>query len=313
MNMEPHPRVTRLSAELAASAEGLVHRGLATAVLVQRDAIDDASGSHLRPLGERLLVIEPATAGTGPEPPGEHRCIFVPDVPLSRLGQVKIALFMGLTSGLVRRGERIAALTGLSGSGKIDTLMLVDVTPEQELLAGAEAATHLPDDVDFRVFQRLVTIAAELGNEGREGKPVGALFVLGDIDRVGDISRPMILNPFRGYPEDERNLLDDRLNETIKELATIDGAFLVRGDGVVEACGIYLKAVQQGVSDLPPGLGARHHAAAAITAITDALAVAVSESTGNVSVFRRGRLVAEIERSRPMRVKHDAGAGPERT
>lgn len=300
---EPHAHpAARLGVELASTAVRLVESDAATAALVQRGALDGPIAERLRALGPRLLIVIPdREEGDGALP--DARRIRVPAVPLARLGQIKIALFMALSSDVLRHGDRVVALTGLSGSGNIDTLMVVDVAPEQELLAGAEAATHLPRDVSFDVFQRLITIATEIGSEGREGKPVGALFVLGDTDNVLALSRPLILNPFRGYAENERTLLDETLDETIKEFAAIDGAFVVRGDGVVEAGGVFLKAAQQGVSDLPRGLGARHHAAAAITAITEAIAVTVSESTGTVSIFRHGRLVAEIERSRPLRLK----------
>jgi DNA integrity scanning protein DisA with diadenylate cyclase activity len=99
------------------------------------------------------------------------------------------------------------------------------------------------------------------------------------------MSRQLILNPFRGHPEEERNIMDRGLEETIKELATIDGAFVVRGDGVVESCGVLLKTAGQEEFQLPQGLGARHHAAAGITSVTRATAVTVSESTGNVMAY----------------------------
>ena len=47
---------------------------------------------------------------------------------------------------------------------------------------------------------------------------------------------------------------------------------------------------------LPQGLGARHHAAAGITAVTEAIAITVSESTGTVTIFRHGLIVTEIEK-----------------
>lgn len=149
----------------------------------------------------------------------------------------------------------------------------------------------------------MIDIAAELGSEGREGKPVGALFVVGDADRVVSLSRQLIINPFKGYHEDERNILDPRLEETIKELSTIDGAFVIDGRGVIVTCGAYLKTSLQDEAEysLPQGLGARHHAAAGISAVTQSLAITVSESTGTVTVFRNGRIMTEIEKPRHRR------------
>jgi DNA integrity scanning protein DisA with diadenylate cyclase activity len=145
------------------------------------------------------------------------------------------------------------------------------------------------------VFERTLTLAAQLAVEGREGRPVGALFVLGDSAAVLAQSRSLILNPFHGHPEQERNILDPRLEETIKEFAALDGAFIVRGDGVVLTAGTQLLSIGPPIR-LPGGLGTRHAAAAGITASTGAVAVCISQSTGTVSVFKSGRLVADIHR-----------------
>ena len=109
----------------------------------------------------------------------------------------------------------------------------------------------------------------------------------------------MILNPFRGYSEEERNILDSSLERTVKELSAIDGAFVIRGDGVIEAAGAYLRSTAT-VTGLPRGLGARHYSAASITASTKATAITISESTGTVTVYRGGKIVIEIEPPRPI-------------
>ena len=114
----------------------------------------------------------------------------------------------------------------------------------------------------------MLTLAGELGVEGREGRPVGTLFVIGDSDRVLAQSHQLVINPFHGYPEGERNILDPRLEETIKEFSAIDGAFIVRGDGVILAAGRYLAPRGKLDPPLPHGLGTRHEAAASITAMT---------------------------------------------
>lgn len=142
-----------------------------------------------------------------------------------------------------------------------------------------------------------MSIAIELGSRGREGKTVGALFVIGDTDRVLAMSRQLVINPFRGYVSEERNVLDDNMEETIKEFSTIDGAFLIRGDGTIESCGTFLKTFHSN-THLPHGWGARHHVAAGITSVTKAISITVSESTGAVTIFRSGHVVTRIEKSR---------------
>jgi hypothetical protein len=108
-------------------------------------------------------------------------------------------------------------------------------------------------------------------------------------------SRSLVLNPFQGHPESARNILDPAVEETIKEFSALDGAFVVRDDGVVLSAGTQL--VPTGTHPpLPGGLGTRHAAAAGITASTEALAVCVSQSTGTVSIFRSGRLVTSLQR-----------------
>lgn len=241
----------------------------------------------------------------------DTRFIRVPNVPLSRLGQVKVAIFVALSRGLVRYGDTVVFLSGLPARGTLDTIIITQVGREYEILSSPSETAPLPPDIRPEVMERVIDIASQLGSEGREGKPVGTLFIVGDADRVRSMSRPLILNPFRGYPESDRNILDLALTETVKELSTIDGAFVIRGDGVIESGGAFLKTASQREFELPRGLGARHHAAAAITALADAVAVAVSESTGTVTIFRAGSILTEIEKPPPVSSVHrlpEAGA-----
>ncbi len=224
--------------------------------------------------------------------------IRVPDIKLTRVGQIKVAVLLALSRGRFRVGDRLVCLTGIAESGVLDTMMLMEVGEEFEMF-GSVGISGISAEVRPDVFDRVLDTAVSLGNEGREGKPVGTTFVVGDSDAVLERSHPMVLNPFKGYPEEERSILDAAVQETVKEFSTIDGAFVVRADGVVEAAGVFLQTEAQSV-EVPRGLGARHKSAAAITALTDAVAVVVSESSGNVSVFRDGKVVIEIEKPRPI-------------
>ena len=270
----------------------------ARGVLVYADALGEEGLSLLEGLRcEIFCVTKTPREARQKDEKGTH-FIHVPDVPLSRLGQVKIAIFMALTMGLVSRGDLVVCLSGFTASGTLDTLVVTEVGSEFEMLAPLELEEAPSPDFRPEVIERVLEVATTLGNEGREGKPVGALFVVGDASRVLSMSRPLILNPFRGHPEEERNIMDMGLEETIKELSTIDGAFVVRDDGVVESCGVLLKTASQEAFELPQGLGARHHAAAGITGVTRATAVTVSESTGNVMVFRGGKAILEVQKIR---------------
>ncbi|MFQ6111560.1 MAG: DNA integrity scanning protein DisA nucleotide-binding domain protein, partial [Nitrospinota bacterium] len=173
--------------------------------------------------------------------------------------------------------------------------MVLEIGAELEMLRTAELSDVL-EGVDPKIFEATLSLAVELAAEGREGRPAGALFVLGDTDVVMQYSRQLIINPFRGYPEDDRNILDPQLRETVKEFSSLDGAFIIRGDGTIEAAGRHLNAAYDG-DELPRGLGSRHAAAAGITSISKAIAIALSESTGTVNVFKGGRVLVKIEKS----------------
>jgi diadenylate cyclase len=270
----------------------------ARAVIVYADALGEEDFSLVEGFGCDVFFVIKRPRQEAPQKKKGTHFLHVPDVLLSRLGQVKIAVFMALTKGLVSRGDIVICLSGFAASGTLDTLVVTEIGSEFEMLAPLDPEVEPSLDAGPEVIERVLEVATTLGNQGREGKPVGAIFVIGDTVRVLSLSRPLILNPFHGHPEEERNIMDRDLEETIKELSTIDGSFVVRGDGVVESCGVLLKTVGQEEFRLPQGLGARHHAAAGITSVTRATSVTVSQSTGNVMVFRGGKAILEVEKIR---------------
>src|SRR5258707_14271847 len=137
-----------------------------------------------------------------------------------------------------------------------------------------------------------IELAVEIAREGREGRRIGTLFTFGDADAVLERSRPLILDPLAGHTEEARQIRDVNLRGTIKELAQLDGAFVVSDQGIVEAACRYLDAMASDVA-LPYGMASRHLAGASISQVTDAVAIVVSESS-MVRVFDDGKLVVEI-------------------
>jgi len=154
----------------------------------------------------------------------------------------------------------------------------------------------LPSSVKPEVIERVLAIATELAVEGREGHPVGCLFTLGNASKIAEFAKPLILNPFFGYKDEDRNILNPFMDETVKELSSIDGAFIIRGDGVLVSAGSLLHAPDYS-HELPGGLGSRHAAAAAITQAVDCLCIVVSGSTGQVTLFRKGEMLPLIEKA----------------
>jgi DNA integrity scanning protein DisA with diadenylate cyclase activity len=148
-----------------------------------------------------------------------------------------------------------------------------------------------------------VDLAVEIGREGREGKPVGTMFIVGDSRKVLANTHVAGFDPVKGYNRKERALQDRRVREGIKEIAQLDGAFVVSADGTVEASCRLVDSAPVELA-LPKGLGSRHWAAAAISKNTKAIAVVVSESTGTVRIFRDGEVMLRIEPlRRPMKWK----------
>lgn len=208
---------------------------------------------------------------------------------LSFLPQVKELLLGAFFQGMITSDD--VAIVLVAAGDALEVVMHYHVGNDVEIVHLHE---ELEDDVDLRVVERLLKLSLELAREGREGHPVGTLFVLGDTDTVMLHSRPAVLNPFEGHPEKDRNVLDDALWETAKEFAQIDGAFIVRGDGVVLAAGRYVDT--EGKLNVQAGLGGRHLAAASITAASHAVAIVVS-SSGTIRVFKGGRAIMVVGRT----------------
>ena len=147
-------------------------------------------------------------------------------------------------------------------------------------------------EYDSEVLESLIELAVEIAREGREGRRIGTLFTVGDEQAVLARSRSLILDPLSGHPESVRHVSNANLRGTIKELAQLDGAFIVSRDGVVLSACRYLDALTSQI-DMPLGLGSRHIAAANMSAVTRAVTIVVSESSV-VRLFCHGKLVGEI-------------------
>ncbi len=240
----------------------------------------------------------------------EHRAkelsipyLSVPSFDLTRMGQIKMATLIAFSQQLLKAGDVFVFLSGVVGR-EIDTLVAMRVGEEFELFQSV-GQPQLTEHIRRPVFEKVLRISLELAHEGREGKPVGVVFVVGDHREVLKYCLPGRINPFKGYTEKERNILDETMSESVKEIAKLDGAFILKGNGVIiSACATLRPAVAGEL--MPQGLGARHAAAAGITASTKSIAVTLSESTGDLRVWRRGAMITEIEKAPRMLIDHSA-------
>jgi diadenylate cyclase len=144
-----------------------------------------------------------------------------------------------------------------------------------------------------RALEAIVQLAVELAREGREGRKIGTLFVIGDVENVLARSRPLLLDPLHGHAPELLHTDRADFRETVKELAQLDGAFLVDDDGTFVSAGRYIDVDVRAPANFLPGLGTRHAAAASVSRETNATAIAVSQSSV-VRVFSAGEVRAEI-------------------
>ena len=210
-----------------------------------------------------------------------------------RLSQLRSAILLGLIHKYIDYNEKICCIGGILNSNCLDTVAIIDVKHEIQSTF-SQQTDILPSQVRPEVFERLLSIATELAVEGREGKPVGCMFVLGELKSLEPYMHPLILNPFFGYKAEDRNLLNPFIDETIKEYSLLDGAFVISGDGIVESAGSLIHTDRQ--VKLPGGLGTRHAAAVAISQAVDCVAITVSSSSGQVSLFRKGKMLPLFDR-----------------
>ncbi len=232
------------------------------------------------------------------ELPASLPVLYLPQVDMTRMSQVKMTVVLGLSLDHIVLGDKIVFVAGHPDLNLLDTILAIDTAKETEVMT-TQGLTGIADSVKPEVFQETLAIALELANKGREGKAVGTIFVLGDEEKVLQLSKQMIINPFKGYSDEERNILNGHLKETLREFSALDGAFVISHDGLVLTAGRYLGAASDEAT-IPRGLGSRHIAAAGISAMTQAVAIVISESTGDVRIFKNGKILMEIEK--PVRV-----------
>jgi DNA integrity scanning protein DisA with diadenylate cyclase activity len=210
--------------------------------------------------------------------------------------RISLALIEAVANDQLRSGAAVVVVYSAFEAELLDSMSVIRLGEHLERLTARDLRA-LETSVPFDTLKAVVDVAIEIGREGREGKPIGALIVVGDARNVLVRTRQIGFDPFKGYVRKERNLRDIRVREAVKEIAQLDGAFVVARDGTVEAACRLVDAPMSGLT-LPKGLGTRHWAAAAITEATKAVAVVVSQSNGSVRLFQNGDVILRIA---PMR------------
>jgi diadenylate cyclase len=222
---------------------------------------------------------------------GDH-VVVIPHSPAERMDQISLALILSVMHGYVKEDDSIVCLLGVSGSKRLDNLLIAN--PQRDFdwfKGGSRKKSRLPISQEFI---RLIEVALRFASEGREGTSIGTVFLLGDIAELNAVARPLILNPCHGHPKKSRSIFDPEFVETMREFSALDGGFLIDRKGVVEAAGVYLDAPVTRKVKVQRGLGSRHLAAAAATAQSSSVAIVISESSGTVTVFSKGSKVLSL-------------------
>jgi DNA integrity scanning protein DisA with diadenylate cyclase activity len=206
---------------------------------------------------------------------------------LAHVSQMKIGLLLAVLHGHVARSQSVLYLSGTASSARFDTMLFANPSRDFPGL-GEQQIEKLQNLGRTRELARLVEIALRLATEEQEGNPIGTIFALGDKDELAACLRQLVPNLCEGQRKGTCSIHAPESFETIRELAALDGAFLVNEDGVTESVGTYLTAPEEETTELA--------AATLLTSKTDATCIVVSASSGIVSVFDGGKAILAIER-----------------
>jgi diadenylate cyclase len=244
--------------------------------------------------GELQIVVAADTAAelAGAEEAGLATIILnMADSPV--IEKLTQALLTGVAREVLSPGARVVVVYSGFEVDTIDSISFIELDEHLGRLT-ARDLRQLETSVPLETLKTVIDLAIDIGREGREGKAVGTMFVVGDTRKVLQHCQPAGFDPVKGYNRSERDLHDPRVREAIKEVAVLDGAFIINADGTVEKAAQLVDAPYANLT-LSKGLGARHWAGAAISKATAALAIVVSQSSGTVRLFQNGEVMLRIE------------------
>ena len=201
---------------------------------------------------------------------------------------IKEILIEAINKKFIEKGDKVVCIVNESiGMGYKGLIFIFDVDKIFFNISTHNLSQNIPTDV----IEAVINIASEISSEGREGKKIGTAFVIGDKSEILKYTKQLIINPFMGYPEDQRKITNPEIKETVKEFSQLDGAFIIDKNGTIITTGAYIDIDTSGIELF--GLGTRHRNCAAITKATSAIAVVVS-SSGAVRVFKEGKPVMRV-------------------
>ncbi|MEA1947371.1 MAG: diadenylate cyclase [Thermodesulfobacteriota bacterium] len=293
-----HKKTPRSDQDLAQMIVNVAHTAQADAIICATET--GAFAQLIHSLSDQVRVIA-ATTNKEAYDVLTHAGLDAIRLPLratDKYSQLRHVISVALRSAKVFLGDFIVCALGRDVyQEEGDLVILTDVEQSVERLEISDLL-KLTDGIQPRVLEFAVAVACKIGRASRGGKNLGAIIMLGDSLKVLEDSKQLIPNPFQGHDEAGRRITNPDTHTAIVELSKLDGAFIVRGDGLIQTAGTFLISHEVDIV-LPAGLGARHLAAAAATKHTAATAIVVSATDGHVRAFSGGTMVMHLDPEAP--------------
>ena len=181
----------------------------AVLLLTETDLDWDVVRTHL---GDCRLLVAAEDAGLTSRLRA-HPDLTVLDIdpgPTPTQERMSLALLEAVRSDKLHQGSDVVVVyngieVGQGPHEAVDSISLIHLGEHLERLTSQDLR-RLDTQVPLETLRAVVDLALEIGREGREGHPVGTMFVVGDTRKVLTMSRPMNFNPFRGYSHAERDM-----------------------------------------------------------------------------------------------------------
>jgi DNA integrity scanning protein DisA with diadenylate cyclase activity len=128
--------------------------------------------------------------------------IEIQQEPQTRHFQVSQVLLEAIADELLQTGDTVVVVYSAYEKEGCDTISVVRLAEQLAKLTSRDLQ-RLETKVPLETLRIVVDLACDIGREGREGKPVGTLFVVGNHRKVMEMSQEQVHDPFRGYPKSE--------------------------------------------------------------------------------------------------------------
>jgi len=154
-----------------------------------------------------------------------------------------------------------------------------------------------------KVIERAIEVLIGLALKGYEGKPTGAIYLIGDVEGVRRNTTQMIINPFKGW--NKVSILDPKQLPTFEAYTQLDGALLMDSRGYARSAGMMIHVRESdGHNDHRAedpighgkGRGTRWRAGRHITSQTGTVALVLSHR-GDITIFHMGKEIGRFGRS----------------